>query len=318
MKDLYQLLGVTKSAAPAEVKAAYRKLAKKLHPDVNQGNESIAEKFKEVSAAYAIIGDKGQRAKYDAGQIDASGAMHNPFAGAGPDARHSEVFEEILRNFGGGGGRGGASTFEFSGSADDIFSDLFSFGRGGGRRGQRTSVRKGDNVIYNMHVSFLEAAQGTKRRLSLQNGKTLDVKIPEGVSEGQQIRLRGQGGPGIAGGPAGDALIHVHIEAHHFFIREGSDIFVELPITVDEAVLGGKVHVPTISGPVSLKIPKGTSSGKRFRLKGKGVKHGRAHGDQYVTVQIALPAKADKELEKAIKAWRDTAGYKVRQKYGVD
>jgi DnaJ-class molecular chaperone len=330
MKDLYQILGVTKSASEAEVKKSYRTLAKKLHPDRNMGNEKIAERFKEVSAAYAIIGDKEQRARYDQGQIDASGAIRNPFAGAGADAKQSEVFEEILRNFGGGArGFGGAGRgragggADFSGSAEDIFADLFGFGKARGPRAgrpgtrQRRSPLKGQDVIYTLAVSFLNAARGTTRKVTLQTGKTLNVKIPEGVKDGQQIRLAGQGPSGAAGGRAGDALIKITVKPHGFFRREGNDILLELPIGVDEAVLGARIQVPTISGPVAMKVPKGTSSGKKLRLKGKGLKHGKKHGDQIVILKIMLPEKADAELEKAMKKWRKTHDSSVRAKYGV-
>lgn len=323
MKDLYQILGVAKTASVAEVKKSYRKLAKELHPDVNMGDEKISERFKEVSAAYAIIGDKEQRARYDQGQIDASGAIRNPFAGAGAGAKQSEVFEEILRNFGGSARGFGGTAQGRTGSAEDIFADLFSFGRSRGPRAsrpgpqQRRSPLKGQDVTYKLAVSFLDAATGTTRKVTLQTGKTLNVKIPEGVKDGQQIRLAGQGPGGVAGGRPGDALIKITVKPHGFFKREGNDIMLELPIAIDEAVLGAKIQVPTISGPVAMKVPKGTSSGKRLRLKGKGLKHGKKHGDQIVVLKIVLPEKADAELEKAMKKWRKTHDGSVRAKYGV-
>lgn len=336
MSDLYRTLGVDRSASQAEVKKSYRKLAKKLHPDRNPGDDAVAERFKEISAAYSVIGDKEQRARYDRGEIDSSGAQSNPFAGAraGAGGGGFAGFEDIIRGFssaagGGAGGPGsGARTFHFgtSGSGDDIFSQLFG-GRGGGARprqnrpGQPQANQPGGNqdVSYTLGVSFLDAVCGTTKRLTLRTGKTLDVKIPAGVNDGQQIRLSEQGDQSFPGVRAGDALIRVSVEPHSYFRREGKDILLDVPITVNEAVLGAKVNVPTISGKVKITVPKGTSSGTRLRLKGKGIKAGKAKpGDQIIELKITLPNKADPALEKAMKSWAGEHGYSVRGKFGLE
>ncbi len=307
MRDLYDILGVKKGAGEAEIKKAYRGLAKKYHPDANQDNARAAERFKEVSAAYAILGDKKRRAKYDSGEIDATGAERNPFAGANAGAGGGyQGFEDMFR---GARGQGSGQGAQFDGSAEDIFSDLFGFGKA---KRQPRQGPKGQDVTYTITVGFIDAVQGTTKRVSLQNGKTLDVKIPEGVKEGQQIRLSGQGGDGHFGGPKGDALVKIKIAPHPYFTRDGDDILLDLPITIDEAVLGAKIEVPTIDRKVTLSIPKGSSSGKRLRLKGKGIK---GNGDQYVTLKIVLPDKPDADLEKAIADWRKDHSYSVRSKF---
>ncbi|WP_281300321.1 MULTISPECIES: DnaJ C-terminal domain-containing protein [unclassified Iodidimonas] len=300
MKDPYAILGVPKTADDATIKSAYRTLAKELHPDRNKGNDKIVERFKEVSAAYNIIGDKDKRARYDRGEIDASGAERAPFGGAAGGFRPGAG-----GGFRPGADMGGASFTD----SDDIFADLFGFGRG--RRAQPRPQR-GRDVVYRLKVDFIDAIHGITRRLSLSNGKTLDVKIPQGVADGQQIRLAGQGQAGEAGGPPGDALVKVEIAPHPFFRRDGLDIALDLPIRIDEAVLGARLSVPTPHGEVTLSIPKNTSSGKRLRLKGKGISAGGKTGDQYVTLKIVLPDHPDQDLEKAIKGWAKSHAYDVR------
>lgn len=300
MKDLYATLGVGKTASDAEIKTAYRKLAKELHPDRHKGDDKIVDRFKDVSAAYAILGDKDKRAKYDRGEIDASGAERGFGEGFGGARR------------GGAGGFGGFGGDAAGTDAEDLFADLFGFGRG--PRSQ-ARARRGRDVTYRLTVSFIDAVKGTTRRVTLSNGKTLDVKIPAGVTSGQKIRLSGQGEPGPGGGPAGDALVAVEVADHPFFARDGTDIHLDLPITIDEAVLGGKVSVPTVDGEVTLTIPKGASSGKRLRLKGKGIARPSAErGDQYVTLKIVLPDAPDEELEDAVRRWAKRRSYSVRDK----
>ncbi len=286
MKDPYSVLGVPKTSTDAELKKTYRTLAKKLHPDINSGDEAIAERFKEVSAAYALLRDKDLRARYDRGEINPDGSEKG-FAGGGGFQQHP-------------GNRGGGAPFGAGFDPEDIFSSIF----GGGRQRQPRR-QKGADKHYRLRVDFLDAVQGGKKSLTLENNKTLNVTIPANVKEGQKIRLKGQGGSGIGGGPMGDAIIEISIIPHEFFRCEGNDIHLDLPITLEEAVLGEKVNIPTIDGKVTMTIPKGSSSGRIMRLKGKGapVPKSKTRGDQYVKLQIMLPAEPDEDLEKAIKKW---------------
>lgn len=336
MKNLYDILGVKKNASEAEIKSAYRTLAKELHPDRNPGDDKVAERFKEVSAAYAILGDKKRRAQYDRGEIDETGQQQHPFARGGGAGAHGAGaqnfggFQDIFREFeqqarqqhGPGAGHkrpGGEETvFEFTEGPEDFFSNIFGFGKG------RTQARKkarsraapfsGGDVTYSLTISFMDAVKGITKTMTLQNGKTLNVKIPAGVREGQQIRLRGQGDKGI-GGRAGDALIKISIAPHPWFERDGDDIYLTLPITIDEAVLGATVAAPTIRGDVKVKIPPNSSSGRKLRLKGKGIETEGKAGDQYITLRIDLPEKPDKALQNAIKDWKKSHGYSVRNKF---
>lgn len=296
--DLYDILGVPRGATDEEIRRAYLKLVKELHPDVNP-SKAAEERFKKITAAHEILGDPARRRQFDAGEIDASGEARRPTwrpygaAGAGAGAR----------------GRGGPIFEEFG----DVFSDLFSgAARGGGGRGG-FAVR-GRDVRYTLEVDFLEAVQGAKKRVTLPGGGVLDLTVPEGVSDAQVLRLRGRGEPGVAGGEAGDALVEIHVRGHRDFRREGDDILVDLPITIDEAVLGGKVEVPTPGGRVQLTIPKGTSSGQVLRLKGKGVRNPTtgATGDQRVTVKIVLPDSIDDSLSYFLTEWRQKHRYNPR------
>lgn len=309
MKNPYQTLGVKKSASPAEIKKSYRKLAKKLHPDRNPDNDKVADRFKQISAAYSILGDKKQRAKFDRGEIDASGAAARPFAGAGFGGGGGGFggFEEIFRGFKPGQRRSG---YRMEGGGDDFFSELFGLGRG---RGGHKGPRRGQDILYSVSIPFLDAARGSQQRLRLDTGKTLKVRIPAGVRDGQQIRLSGQGQKGVSGGRSGDALVEVRIEPHPFFERHGDDIHIVVPITLDEAVLGAKISVPTLTKPVSLTVPKGSSSGRKLRLKGKGIKRGKTTGDQIVSLKIVLPKKGARELEDFLGKWRRSHAYEVRK-----
>jgi DnaJ-class molecular chaperone len=305
--DLYQQLGVKRGASEAEVKKAYRSLAKQLHPDRNQDNPKAAERFAKVTQAYDILSDKDRRARYDRGEIDEDGNPRMPFGGgfggggAGPRP-------------GGTGPGAGFEGFEQAGAADlsDLFEGLFGGAMGGGRRGggaggfegfgRRTRApQKGADVAYRLKVPFVDAATQKSQRVTLSGGKTVDLKLPNGVDSGTKIRLAGQGQPGPAGN--GDAIVTIEVAAHPFFTRDGKDIRLDLPISLKEAVLGAKVKVPTPEGPVMLTVPKGASSGKVLRLKGRGFadKAGK-RGDQLVALAIDVPA-GDAALEKFVAGW---------------
>ncbi|HKY81235.1 MAG TPA: DnaJ C-terminal domain-containing protein, partial [Sphingobium sp.] len=260
MADPYSTLGVARGAGEAEIKSAYRKLAKELHPDRNQDNPKAAERFSAVSSAYDLLSDKDKRARFDRGEIDGDGNPTAPFGFGG--------------NGGGFRGRPGqAGGFEAEGADfGDIFEGLF--GGGGARRGggfggfgRQAPPQRGANVAYRLAVQFVDAATRAPQRITLQDGKTIDLKLPAGVETGTQMRLSGKGQPGPGG--AGDAIVTIEVKPHPFFTRDGDNVLLDLPITLDEAVKGGKVKVPTVDGPVMLGVPAGTSSGKTLRLRGK-------------------------------------------------
>jgi DnaJ-class molecular chaperone len=296
--DPYVVLGVPRTASEDDVRRAYRKLAKELHPDLNPSDPKAAEeRFKKVSAAYEIIGDQEKRKQYDRGEIDASGearrGFHRTYAGGGPFAGRSA-------------GQRPGEDFSFG----DIFSDLFGSMRGRGEEGSPFGVR-GRDVRYSLDVDFLEAATGAKKRVTLPDGGILDISVPEGVSDGQVLRLKGKGSLGLRGAEPGDALVEIRVRPHAHFRRLDDDIVLDVPITIDEAVLGAKVEVPTISGRVQLTLPKGTSSGQIFRLKGKGVRNSTTGhtGDQLVTVRIVLPETIDDKLAYFLSEWRQNHPY---------
>jgi DnaJ-class molecular chaperone len=303
MRDPYEVLGVSRTASQEEIKKAYRALAKKLHPDVNPGNEAVEQQFKEVTAAYDFLSDEERRRQFDAGEIDAAGTTRNPF-------RHH------YRQDAAGG-------FDFSGGGidlDDLFSDLFGRGRGA-RQGwqQQTRRAKGKNLTYSITVSFLDAMRGGPQRVALFSGKTIDVNLPPGTEDGQRLRMKGQGMPGPAGGEAGDAFVEVHVETHPYMRREGQDIHLDLPVTLHEAVLGGKVRVPTIDGMVNAAVPPGSSGGTVLRLKGRGVmapKGGR-RGDQFVKLRIVFPESGQEQLAEFLKGWQPK-DYDPRKKLKLD
>ena len=309
MKDPYLTLGVARGADAAELKRAYRKLAKKLHPDVNPGDTKIEHQFKEVSQAYGILGDAKKRAQFDSGEIDASGQQ----TGWGGGRRGG---------WGGGGRRGGGRggrqrPFDFGSdlNVEDIVAEMFG-GRGRGRRGRQ----RGADISYTAPVAFLDAAVGAKKRIRLSDGKTLEIKIPPGTEDRQTLRLKGKGAAGEGGGAAGDAFIEVHVEPHAFFTRIDNDVHLELPVTLREAVLGATVQVPTVHGKVAMKIPAGSNSGATLRLKGKGIANpkGGGKGDQYVKLKLALPDKPDNELKDFIERWSKDHDYNPRRKAGMD
>lgn len=301
MRDPYEVLGVSKTASEAEIKKAFRALAKKHHPDTKGGDKAAQKRFQEISAAYDILGDKEKRGKFDRGEIDANG---NP-RGFDPRARGYEQGPF-------GGQAGGARDFHFTWSGEDsetaqgfrpedIFADLF----GGGKR--RNQPRKGEDLEYALTVGFEEAAAGGTRRINLPDGRELDVRIPAGLRDGQQIRLKGQGAQGRNGGPAGDILLVVSVAPHPWLNRDGNDIKMDLPITLKEAVLGAKATVPTLSGPVTLTVPAGSNTGTILRLKGKGVPAhgGEAVGNLYVRLVVSLPEQPDAALKQFVEKWQN-------------
>lgn len=304
-KDPYSVLGVARDAKDEDIQKAFRKQAKKYHPDLNPGDKKAEDRFKELNAAYDIVGDSAKRARFDRGEIDAAGneVRQNPFAQGG------------FRGGPGGGFRGGpqgaAGGFAFE-DISDLFGGIFG---GAGRAGgfQQQTAMHGEDQHFQLEVDFLDAVRGGKKRLTLPSGKTLDVNIPAGISDGQTIRLKGQGSPGIGGGP-GDARIEIKVREHPLFKRDGHDIRMDLPVTLQEAVLGAKIEVPTIHGAVTLTVPKGANSGTTLRLKGKGIAGGKAAtaGDQYVTLKVALPPSGDAELEQFVKAWGPKHPYNPR------
>jgi DnaJ-class molecular chaperone len=317
--DLYQRLGLKRGASEAEIKKAYRSLAKQLHPDRNKDNPDAAKRFGEITHAYDLLSDKDKRARYDRGEIDEDGNPKMPFGsgygGYSPGAGGAQP----------GGGPQGFENFNFGGAdaADlsDLFDGLFAQagrGRGGGGpfsgfRQRARAPQKGADVAYRLKVSFDDAVALKAQRITLADGKTIDLKLPQGLDDGTKIRLAGKGQEGPAG--RGDAIVTLEIAPHRFFTRDGANIRLELPVTLKEAVLGAKVKVPTPEGPVMLTVPKGTTSGKVLRLKGRGFtsKSGK-RGDQLVAIEIDVPAD-DAELQKFAEKW--SGGGNPRSGLGV-
>src|SRR3954451_13569987 len=315
MRDPYEVLGVPRGASAAAIKSAYRKLAKKHHPDSNKNDPKAAERFSELNSAHEIIGDEDKRKQFDRGEIDAEGKPRfQGFAGGDPRGRAGPGGFETYTFRSGGGGPGGAG----GGGFEDILNSMF----GGAARGSRPGASQFEfetggvgvdlDLSVAMAVSLEEAVKGAEKRVRLPSGKELNVKIPAGVTTGQQIRLKGQGETAPGHRP-GDLLITVNIAPHPFFKVDGSDLRIDLPITLYEAVLGGKVRVPTLGSAVELSIPKNTSSGRTFRLKGKGLpKANGGTGDLFVTTRIILPDGNDTELETLMQKWRDGRPYNPR------
>jgi DnaJ-class molecular chaperone len=322
MRDPYDVLGVQKSARPDEIKKAFRRLAKKLHPDANKKDPRAAVKFAELNSAYELLGDEKKRKAYDAGQIDAEGKPRfHGFAGGshpgfGGDS-HFESFTWGPEGFRRSGTRGGGF-----GRFEDILSEMMG-GLGRGAAGARGGfdrfeaadfgqAQHGQDVSVTLTITLLEAAKGTTKRVRLPGGKEVEVKVPAGLTDGQQIRLKGQG-LAAPSGPPGDVLITVGIAPHPYFRPEGSNLRLELPITLYEAVLGAKVRVPTLDGAVELAIPPGTGAGRTFRLKGKGMPSKGNPGDLLVTARIVLPEGQDPDLETLMRKWRERKPYDPRK-----
>lgn len=314
-KDPYQVLGVARTAGEDEIRSAYRKLAKRHHPDLNPGDKAAEERFKEASAAHALLSDTEQRARYDRGEIDAAGQERQPehasyrsYAEGGQGPRYRP------------GAAGAGATGAYAGfdpeDLGDIFADLFGQGQGQGRGQGRGGAgpRQGRDEHYRLELDFLDAVNGGTQRLTLPTGKTLEVRVPAGIEEGQILRLRGQGGAAGPDGKAGDALIEIGIRPHAIFRREGNDIQLEVPVTYSEAVLGGKITVPTPGGPVSVTVPRHSDSGTRLRLRGRGVPAhgGRAAGDAYVSLRI-VRGEVDQRLEDFLREWSSEHPFNPRQ-----
>ena len=292
-RNLYDVLGVKKGDTKDEIKSAYRKLTKSLHPDLNPGNSKAEEKFKTVAAAFDILGKSDKRQRYDRGEIDESGAEK------APQQQYYRQHAGQSRGFGDVGDMG------------DIFSQMF--------RDRQTQARPqsfaGSDQRYNMNVTFLEAALGAKKQVKMADGVTLNVSIPKGIEDGKTIRLKGKGQSGFNGGPAGAAMIQINVSADPIFSRDGLNINLTLPITLYEAALGGKIEVPTLHGLVGLKIPQGSQSGQTMRLKGRGIEiRGGKKGDQMVTLSIQMPDSIDDDLRSYLEGYRDNNPYDPRQK----
>ena len=294
-RDPYQELGVSRTASADEIRKAFRKLAKENHPDANPGNKAAEERFKRVSAAFDIVGDKEKRKRFDAGEIDAEGHERG-FAGGpwggGPGPS----------GFGGGGRGGGFRTETFEGvDLGDILGEMFGGGRPGGRPGGAGGgfggfSQRGSDVRAKLEIDLEDAIRGGKQRIAFTDGRTIDVTIPKGAQEGQTLRLKGQGQPGRSG--PGDAFIEIAIRPHPIYRQEGGALVMDLPVTFYDAVLGGKVEAPTPDGPVTLTVPKGSNSGARLRLRGRGLADGRGHrGDLFARLVVTLPETADPALE---------------------
>jgi DnaJ-class molecular chaperone len=287
MATPYEILGVQKTDSADAIRTAYRKLAKKHHPDVNPGKPESLEKFKEISGAYELLSDAEKRARYDRGEIDASGNEVPP----------SRPFYRDYADAPGQSRYRGQTGFDPE-NLEDILAQAFG-GRGAGTGGGAHFTARGRDAQYTLTVGFLDAANGTSRRITLPEGKTLDVRIPAGVRDGHVLRLKGQGMPGIGGGTAGDALVEVVVAPHPLFHREGDDIIIELPVTIQEAVVGATLEVPTIKGKVRLTIPPNSGTGTRLRLRGRGIHEGH----QFVQLHVVLPAVEEPALAEFLKTW---------------
>lgn len=297
MKDPYEILGVARTAAPEDIRQAYRRLAKKLHPDLNPGNKESEERFKEVSGAYQLLSDPDKRRRFDDGEIDASGferASQKFYKDFAAEAAPGHPYENY-------------SGFADFADANDLFAEL--------RRRQAEEARRapGPDLHYRLSIEFLDAINGATKRLTLPDGGTIDVTIPPGIQQGRILRLRGKGAPSRGEGANGDALVEISINPHGFFVRHGDDIHIDLPVTLTEAVLGARVRVPTPTGPVILTVPKGSNTGAVLRLKGKGAPRPGGHGDELVKLKVMLPTEPNPELEAFLSSWAPGTGYDPRR-----
>lgn len=298
MRDPYEVLGIKKDASAEQIRSAYRKLAKTSHPDLHPGDKAAEERFKEISAAYELLSDPEKRAQFDRGEIDATGAP-----------RQHQFYRDFAESPG-GAKYGFSQTFGDQGDLEAMLNELF-----GGGLGRRGSMRmRGADTRYSLEISLEDAVRGAKPQIRLGDGNPVEVTIPAGIEDGQVLRLKGKGAPGLGGGPNGDALVEIHIRPHPLYERRGADIHMKLPVSLAEAVAGAKIAVPTLHGPVNMGIPKGSSTGTTLRLRGKGVPRGQGHGagDQYVRLEIVLPPRVDQELESFLKRWEEAHPYDPR------
>jgi DnaJ-class molecular chaperone len=301
--DPYTTLGVKKDATQDDIQKAYRRLAKKLHPDLNPGNKAAEDKFKEVSAAYNLLSDPDKRSRFDRGEID----------GSGTERPRQQYYRDFADRDGWSAYTSNAGFADFGDYAgtEDILSEIF------GRQGRGGRRRRGQDARYHLELSFLDAVNGGKQSIVLPDGTTLDLSIPPGTRDGQILRLKGKGHPAVGEGPPGDALIEISVLPHPYFTRKGDDIYLDLPISLKEAVQGAKLKVPTPNGAVTVAVPKWSSTGRVLRLKGRGVSRSDgSKGDQYVKLMLMLPQKPDPKLEAFIKQWQPATD-SLRQSMGV-
>jgi DnaJ-class molecular chaperone len=300
----YEVLGVKQDATADEIQRAYRKLAKQNHPDLNPGDAAAESRFKEIASAYDLLSDPDKRVRFDRGEIDATGAERpeqHYYRGYGDAAAGAHYHPEDAAH---------------AEDLEDLFANFFAQGGGGSGRGGRANFKmRGADRSYSLTIEFLEAVNGAKKRITLPDGASLDVTIPPGLQDGQTLRLRGKGGAGLGGGPPGDALIEIHVLPHPFFRRQGRDIHLDLPVTAAEAVLGAKVAVPTVAGPVTMTVPPHSDTGTVLRLRGRGVPaHGKQPaGDQYATLKVVIGPNQDASLESFLKDWAPAHPYDPRQ-----
>lgn len=299
MTDPYQVLGVARDAAADEIRKAYRGLAKKNHPDLHPGDKKAEARFKDIASAYAIVGDESKRALFDSGKIDASGAERRPEPDPGSYRRHAEAQPGFKYERGWSG----------SGLDEELLAEIF--------RSRARAQARGADVYYTFSVEFLEAVSGAKKRVVMSDGKEIDITIPAGLKDGQTLRLRGQGQPGTGGAEAGDILVEVHVKPHPAFRRDGQNILSTLPVTLGQALGGAKLDVDTVSGTVSVAVPKGAQTGTRLRLRGKGVPAKSGAGDHVVELRVVLPENADDEFIRTVVEWEAQHPYDPRKKMGA-
>lgn len=292
MKDPYETLGVKRTATDAEIKEAFKKLARKFHPDLHPDDKKAEAKFKDLSGAHDLLKDSEKRRRFDAGEIDAAGAERPQ--------------ERFYRDFADGSAYAGHAAQDGFANNEELQEFMTRAFGGGGGRSQGSYRARGQDVSYTLPIGFLDAVNGATRAITLPEGKTLQVKVPEGADDRQMLRLKGQGMPGFGGGPAGDAYVELHVEPHAFFHRKDDNIHVEVPVTLKEAVLGARIEVPTVGGPVTVTVPKGSNTGTTMRLRDRGIRNRKTgqRGHQLITLKTILPEVDEPELVAFLEAWQ--------------